>query len=138
VANQTSPAVNRTNHTKPANNSMSLMNQTKPAKAAADLTECIATIQTGNWTFDAANASSPLSSGMGLRTDSYYVQFPQCFVLNPMVNLLITQIKANNNGPLAFKVKEYDVTPNGFGMMIMAWNDTVIQSFNVTWTANIQ
>ncbi|MCF8259911.1 MAG: H-type lectin domain-containing protein [Melioribacteraceae bacterium] len=93
-------------------------------------------IQSGNFTFNSKSAGFNLNGGSGERFFTFDIKFEEEFGDIPKVIVGVTEIDADKNTNLRYKLEPISITSEGFTLKVKTWADTKIFLLGGFWLAH--
>lgn len=95
-------------------------------------------VQSGSWAVTPATPGFTLDKNNGERTMTVDIDFDNPFDTKPNVFLSVTQIDADKDVNIRYKVEAMSISRDGFTLKIRTWADSKVYSISGFWLAHTE
>ncbi len=92
-------------------------------------------IQSGSWSVNQSVPGYSLDKNNGERSVTIEIRFEKPFISKPQIFLTATQVDANKEANLRYKIEAISISRDGFTMKVNTWADSKIFSISGCWLA---
>lgn len=92
-------------------------------------------VKSGTWSVNQSVSGYALDNNNGERSITLDIHFTESFVKKPFIILTITQLDADKEVNVRYKVEAISVSRDGFTLKVNTWADSKIYSLSGNWLA---
>jgi hypothetical protein len=91
--------------------------------------------ESGTWSVNQSVSGYALDNNNGERSITLDVHFTESFIKKPFIILTVTQLDADKDVNLRYRVETISVSRDGFTLKVNTWADSKIYSLSGNWLA---